>query len=526
MNSFSLKDTPKQISKSKSVIYPPIFSTDIPHKKKIIKKLSLNFPLKKVEKKINYPLTNRPEIKLKLLSPIKVYNNNKKIENYLLSTSLFCKNKNNSESSFDIDYFKKIAKKNSPLIGERSVESSILTKNIRETFKKNLIIDLIKKKREEISDNEKNIQYSFKLRKKQIDNNFSNFLMLKEEYDTIISKKDKIMDYYKMAYYKVRSIYYNEQINNKRLKDTIEKTIRDIYKLKDYSDFINKIYNIPYAFDQINDNLFYGNKFEILTEKIIKSFNEKEFENEEKKKNKILKDIQLFIENYNSYEDKIIQLLQEKESILKDINSLKDENDFKIQNLIIKKNNYENDENSIINIKQKLNERNNIQENENGDEIFNNALKYIIEIADLLEISTSCNNKTNTIIDYVNYCKNILNILKNKEYLIDKYTKGIEYLINSKNKKDKYIIEQIISNRKKYNLEIKQYFLKEEKNKIDEINRIKTLNKNKKKVLKGRIILDYKKFNLPKKKIKKKIIKNNNNNDINLLYYFSEDEEI
>ena len=523
MNSFSLKDKPKQIIKSKSLICPPIFSTDISHNKKFIKKLSLDFPLKNIKKDINCPLTNRPEIKQKLFSPIKVYNNNKKIENYLLSTSLFCKNKNSSENSFDIDYFKKIAKKNSPLLGEKSISSSILTKNIKETYKKNILIDLIKKKREEISENEENLQHSFKLRRKQLDNNISNFLMLKDDYKTIKRKEKEIIDYYKSAYFKVRSKLYNEQINNKRLKDTIEKTIRDIYKSKDYSDFINKIYNIPYAFDQINDNFFYNNKFEILTEKIIKSFNDKELDNEEKKKNKILKNISLFIEHYNSYEDKIIQLLQEKESILKDINSLRDENIIKIQNLIIKKNNYENDEISITNNKQNFNERNYIQENENISERSNDNLKYIIEIADLLEISTS-NIKKHTIIDYLNYCKNILNILKNKESLIDKYSKGIEHLVNSKNKNDKDLIDRIISNRKKHNLEIKQYLLKEEKNKIDEFNKIKTINKNTKNVLKGRIILDYKKLNLSKKKIKKTIKNNNCNDDLYLLYYFSEDK--
>ena len=346
--------------------------------------------MRKVDKNIKCPLTNRLELKPKLFSPVKVYNN-KKIDNYLLSTSLFCKNKNSSERSFDIDFFKNIAQKNAPLFGERSVATSLLTKKIRETYKQNFIIDLIKKKRKEISDSEKSIHSSFKLRKRKLDYNFSNFLMIKVEYKTISRKEDKIMDYYKMVYHKVRSKYYNEQVNNKRLRDTIEKTIRDIYKSKDYSDFVNKIYNVPYPFDQINDNLFYANKFDILSDKIITAFNDKEIENEENKKNKMLKDIHLFIENYNSYEDKIIQLLQENETILKEINLLKEENSNKIQNLITKKNNYEKDENSITNIKHRLFERNNIQENEYTYNIFNDALKYIFEIADILEVSTSNN---------------------------------------------------------------------------------------------------------------------------------------
>ena len=82
---------------------------------------------------------------------------------------------------------------------------------------KNILIDILLKKREEISLNEKDIQSSFRLRKKK---------------------------YYILVNQKIRARYINEEINNKRLKDTIEKTKRDIYKLKDYTNFINTLYII------------------------------------------------------------------------------------------------------------------------------------------------------------------------------------------------------------------------------------------------------------------------------------------
>ena len=345
--------------------------------------------------------------------------------------------------------------------------------------------------------------------------------MIQNEYKSICRKEDIIMNYYKMVNQKIRSRYINEEINNKRLKDKIEKTIRDIYKLKDYADFINKLYNISYAFDKVNDNLFYGNKFDLLSEKIIYLFNEEELEKENKKKDTILNDIQMFIQNYNSYEDKIIQLLEEKETIINDTYLIRNENINKLKYLIKRKNNYEDDENSIINLQKNLNKDNNINGNDN--EIFNDILKYIIEMANLLEISTS-NSQKNTIPDYLKYCKDILNSLRNKEYLIDKYTKEIEHITKSKNKNEKLIIGKVITNRKKYNLEVKQHFIKEEQEKRDELNKIKTLNKIKKKVVKGRIIIDYKNFNLQKKKIKKKVKKNDN--DQSLIYSFSEDDKV
>ena len=102
---------------------------------------------------------------------------------------------------------------------------------------------MIKKKRNEIYLHEKELQYSYRLRKKEIDSYFRNFSSITNEYKIIERKKDIIMNYYKMIFQKVRAKLRNEEMNNKRLKDTIEKTIRDIYKLKDYADFINKLYN-------------------------------------------------------------------------------------------------------------------------------------------------------------------------------------------------------------------------------------------------------------------------------------------
>ena len=358
---------------------------------------------------------------------------------------------------------------------------------------------MIKKKREEILLNEKDIQHSFKLRKREIDSYFHNFSVITNEYKAVRRKEDIIMNYYKMVHQKVRSKLINEELLNKRLKDTIEKTIRDIYKLKDYAHFINELYTMPFAMDKIDDNLFYGNKFDILSEKIINLYNEEELENESNKKEKILKDIQLFRQNYNSYEDKIIQLLKEKETILKDTYLLKNKNNDNLKYLIKRKNNYENDENSIIDIKNKYNRENTFHASETED--FNNVLKNIQEIASIVGVYISKNPKENTIPDYLKYCKDILSNLRHKECLIDKYTKDIESILKSQNKQDKELIEKTISNRKKYNLSEKQHLIKINQEKMNELNKIKTINKIKKKVVKGRYLLDYINFNMYKKKL-------------------------
>ena len=152
MHTFSLINIGKSIIKSKSSKCSP------KSKNKNFRKLLFNSSFKKDEDLSIYPLTNRAETKKINFSPIKINNNNKIIENYLSSASLFIKKRNsNSENNFDIEYFKNISKKNSPIISKRSVLSSVLTNNTKETYKKNFIIEMLKKKREEICKNEKNI---------------------------------------------------------------------------------------------------------------------------------------------------------------------------------------------------------------------------------------------------------------------------------------------------------------------------------------------------------------------------------
>ena len=87
-------------------------------------------------------------------------------------------------------------------------------------------------------------------------------------------------------------------------------------------------------------------------------------------------------------------------------------------------------------------------------------------------------------------------------------------------------MEDIISERKKYNLEKLQALIKENKLKKMELAKIKIMNKIQKKIIKGRMISDYKFISLHKDDEKKnqelleKIrIKNN---DINIEYCLSE----
>ena len=451
-------------------------------------------------------------------------------ENYLISTSLL--SQYNNINKFDFSYFKNISSKYSPLISKRRIKAVELTDNTEKAYRNNVIIDLLRKKREEISKNEKLIEYSFNEYERQIDNEFIKFTKISNEFKLMRQKEAKILSYYQLMYQKAKRNYFFEKQNNKRLRDTIEKTIRDIYKLKEYANFIHSMYGIPFLMEKINTELLYENKFDILKNEILKLYTEEELEKENEKKDKYLKDINLFIKNYILYENNILHLINENNIIIKDIYYLKIDNKNRLKHLVRRKNDYEEDKNSYIKLENNFKNEllSNAEQVEN--EIYQDTINYITQFIKIFDIPIIANKKLDTELEYFKYCKDIKNALKEKENIIDMYINEINEILNSKNEKDKNIMEKIIFERKRYNLKKLQFFTKENMLKKLEISKIKIMDKNKKKVVKGRMISDYKYISLHSNEEKKKKeleelnkIKSKNN-DINIEYCFSEYNKI
>ena len=292
------------------------------------------------------------------------------------------------------------------------------------------------------------------------------------------------------------------------------------------------MYGIPFLMEKINTELLYENKFDILKNEILKLYTEEELEKENEKKDKYLKDINLFIKNYILYENNILHLINENNIIIKDIYYLKIDNKNRLKHLVRRKNDYEEDKNSYIKLENNFKNEllSNAEQVEN--EIYQDTINYITQFIKIFDIPIIANKKLDTELEYFKYCKDIKNALKEKENIIDMYVNEINEILNSKNEKDKNIMEKIIFERKRYNLKKLQFFTKENMLKKLEISKIKIMDKNKKKVVKGRMISDYKYISLHSNEEKKKKeleelnkIKNKNN-DINIEYCFSEYNKI
>jgi hypothetical protein len=271
-----------------------------------------------------------------------------------------------------------------------------LTDNTEKAYRNNVIIDLLRKKREEISKNEKLIEYSFNEYERQIDNEFIKFTKISNEFKLMRQKEAKILSYYKLMYQKAKRNYFFEKQNNKRLRDTIEKTIRDIYKLKEYENFIHSMYGIPFLMEKINTELLYENKFDILKNEILKLYTEEELEKENEKKDKYLKDINLFIKNYILYENNILHLINENNIIIKDIYYLKIDNKNRLKHLVRRKNDYEEDKNSYIKLENNFKNEllSNAEQVEN--EIYQDTINYITQFIKIFDIPIIANKKLDT----------------------------------------------------------------------------------------------------------------------------------
>ena len=461
--------------------------------------------------------------KLRFISPTK----NKKfnsVENYLISTSLL--SKYDDETTFDFSYFKNLSNKYSPLISKKEIKPLELTNNTKKAYRNNLVINILKKKREEVSKDEQLIYYSLKEYRRQIDNDFRNFTKINDEYKAMKRRENNILGYYRIVYQRTRAEYIFEQMNNKKLRDYIEKTIRDIYKLKEYAKFIHSMYGIPFILEKIDENLLYDNKFDILREQLINLYTEEELEKENVKKSNLLKDINLFMKNFILYENNIIHLLKEKNIIIKDIYYIKIDNKKRLQHLVRRKNDYLEDINLFKKIKNNFNNALLSSLGQAQNEQYDEFINYIIQFTKIFDIPTSKNRKKDTEIEYYKYCKDIESVLREKENIIDKCINEINEILNSDNIKDKTLIESIISERKKYNLEILQGKIKEKNLRKIELAKIKIMDKNSKKILRGRMFFDYKFISLHKndKKKEEELREKNRlkNNDINIEYCLSE----
>ena len=463
--------------------------------------------------------------KYRILKKIKLNNDNPNIK--LNKNDLFYSTKNKNKKTLEIlknadNIIRDRTKFHELLFNERKyLVKSLVLKKSREISYKSYENNILKKRRIQIYDKEYEINKALKEYKEQLEKDYINFnKFVGKVKNNHISDEDSI---YKLKDIKEKKedSFEKEILLNKRLLIMIEKTIKDIYILKEYGSFLYKIIQKPFAYDAAPKISSSIKNYETIADSIINIYESKDQYNFLPKE---LLNEDLLLKKYKILEYTVISDLEYKENLdkelEKDIIFYKNE----IEQIKLSIIDYENDLNYLkkeLNIikkdikKYKLNE-------DNG--YLKDCIYNIIELGKEINPKDEISKITdkNVSLDFLNYIKEIKESLLNMEIKINNNIMEIENILENGDKNDRQIIMDLISEQKKmnkyqYNIAFKK--LKEEmKNKRD----LKIYEKANKYVLKGRkIILD---FPIKLKNKNKKIIKRKNNEE-NFEIQYSDTEE-
>lgn len=405
------------------------------------------------------------------------------------------------------------------------VPSNIKIKKSGEINLKNYVIKKIKEKQEEIRNNEKKLLEDFKNKQKIYDKKYKNFLNTVEENQKKEKEEENELNILKLEIQNQENIYMKEISENKKLVDRLKKLINNIISYKKYGSFIHKIFGLKFIYDEVGE--FDGKDYYKMMYNLIdiyeKSLRDENFQKEEREFLELLlyNGVDLLLMQFSSMEDRVINQLDDRNDINEQINDLNNEKIKEINNLNIKKIESENDKRYYNNNKKQEIQMIKYFRGYDSDET-ERFLKYIIELGEMMG---TVNKKKATNFDNIEeslfHCFDTLKGLEEKEYKINKYMNEIDNIFKNADDKDINIIEKIIGDRKRYNLKLKQFEIREIQEEEETKKKFKTIE-NRKIIIKGRkVIQDFPLIKNNKKK--KKVTIKKTNDDYEYLYYSSDE---
>jgi len=398
-------------------------------------------------------------------------------------------------------------------INSKSRLKSVVLNDTKEICLKNYLISLLKDKRTDINEKERNITKALRDSENQLDSDYKNFIDFVEETKRKQKKEEEELYKLKNSHEEKDKNLKKESIEFKKLSEDLERTVKIICLLKSYGSFVHKVIGIKFCFDGVPDIDQRERNFEVVSNLILKKY-----EDMRAIDNELLDDETLLIMKFTEYEDKVIKVLSNQEVIDKEIRYLKSSYDEEIEELKKRVKDCEEEEYRILIEKKNLiNSINKLKPHEDSE--VERFMKYIVELGlETGNISTKIKNKKN-ILDYLNFTKDTLNILEEKESLINNYINEIEEIERTGDKK---LIHDIEMDRKKHNKREKQLIIKQKQDQIENLKRQKAVERAQRVVIKGRKVpKDYP--ILKEKKKKKKEGNKNNDNDYEMLYYSSDE---
>ena len=374
-------------------------------------------------------------------------------------------------------------------------KKSKILENSKEICRNNFMITQLRDKRTEINNKEKFIDMALKSSERQYEKDYRSFIDFVEEIKRKEKKEEEVLNKVKNKKDSTESNLTKEINLNKKLEEKCEIIIKTIVLLKNYGSFVHNVFKTPFIYDELSNAKLIGKKYISLKDKIISIYDKNNLNNnineEDIEIDNILENDERLMRQYNNYEQKLVQILDDKDNLDKEINNIITKNNIELN--ILKQKLEENEkeyERIKLDKKRMLSSMKEFQLN-NITEI-EEYLQYIIDLGNELGIDTHKNSKTksNNIHEYLYYCKDTLAVLEHKEILINHHIEEIEKILKCGDENDKNIIQKLLIERKKLIKKEKQLMLKQQKDEENRIKKLKAIERAKRIVIRGRKVFD------------------------------------
>ena len=404
--------------------------------------------------------------------------------------------------------------------GSRHYIRSVAIELSKGISQKNYTINLLKEQRTKINEKERVINQVVKEFGEQYEYDYKSFIDFVAEEKRKQMLIEETMNNLKEKNDQKKVSLDEETLMNKRLEETMDKKIREIYLLKSYGSFLHRVFDKKFSFDELNMNDSRGKNLERVAGEIIKIY---ETKNKYEEIPKELNDTELLIKTYVLFEDKVLMALNNKDSANKEVLKQQKMNQKELEQVRLSLLDYESDfkyikqEKTIVSSEMK-----NFKISQN--EILETILTCIIDLGK--DIGTKhpipISMDKDHLSDFSLYAKKTLDHLKDLEVSINDLICEIENTVEYGNNNEKILMEKCIGEQRKINKKEKQLKLKMIQEELKNQKNLRALKRANKVVVAGRkapMIFNF------KNKQKKRRIKNDEKMDEKINIHDITDDE-
>ncbi|MCQ2816878.1 MAG: hypothetical protein MJ252_06405 [archaeon] len=398
-------------------------------------------------------------------------------------------------------------------INSKARLKTVILNDTKEISLKNYLIDLLKCKRTEINEKERNITKALKDCELGLDSDATEFNGFVER----TKQKQKAEDL-KCANLKKEHIDIEKEIIelDKKLKqnqEDMEKCIRNIYKFKACGAFIHRVYGQKFPFEIITEEK------ELKDDNISKACESvlENYKKISKEQSGLEFDDEIMVSKFTEFEELIIKSLDEKEKEHKKAIKTDEENKKTINELELKE--QECDKEYQLLIQEKINLENQIAKAKTqrlAD--YKQTLKHIASLrAEIIsdmnpkEIKEATKDKTE-----MGQAKDAIFVLQNQEREVNDFINTLKQL----EIEDSFSFNYYAKKRNEEIKKIKQAKYNEEEKKKTALKNLRAEKRAEKVVIRGRKVpKDYRSELIKEKNKKIKKVDNDDQTDLDMLYY-------